>query len=213
MERFNPNIEVGLTNEQVKKRFEEDLNYKDVSVPTKTIKRIIRDNLFTLFNFLNFGLALAIALVGAYKNMLFIGTVILNIIISTVQEIRAKKIVDKLSLISQSKVIAIRNKERVELPREDIVLDDDGFLDINNDPKYVRALEHPDEYPVEINTASYKELIKVPGIGLLSARRIVHLQKQGHKITSLKELQSLGANIKKCKTFVKVNKSYQSTLI
>ncbi len=124
MERFNPNIEVGLTNEQVKKRFEEDLNYKDVSVPTKTIKRIIRDNLFTLFNFLNFGLALAIALVGAYKNMLFIGTVILNIIISTVQEIRAKKIVDKLSLISQSKVVAIRNKEKVELNREEIVLDD-----------------------------------------------------------------------------------------
>ncbi|MBE6493966.1 MAG: radical SAM protein [Methanosphaera stadtmanae] len=97
--------------------------------------------------------------------------------------------------------------------KEDIVLDDDGFLDINNDPKYVRALEHMDEYPVEVNNASYKELIKVPGIGLLSARRIVHLQKQGHKITSLKELQSLGANIKKCKTFVKVNKSYQSTLI
>jgi len=124
MERYNPNIEIGLTEEQVKKRFDEDLNYKDVSVPTKTIKRIVRDNLFTLFNFLNFGLALSIALVGAYKNMLFIGTVILNIIISTVQEIRAKKIVDKLSLISQSKVIAIRNKKKVELPREEIVLDD-----------------------------------------------------------------------------------------
>ena len=109
MERFNPSVEVGLTLEQVNKRIEEDLNYKDVYVPTKTIKRIIRDNLFTLFNFLNFGLALAIALVGAYKNMLFIGTVILNIIISTVQEIRAKKIVDKLSLISQSKVVVIRN--------------------------------------------------------------------------------------------------------
>lgn len=97
--------------------------------------------------------------------------------------------------------------------KDDIVLDDNGFLDINNDPKYVRALEHMDEYPIEINNAPYKELIKVPGIGLLSARRIVHLQKQGHKITSLKELQSLGANIKKCKTFVKINKSYQSTLI
>ncbi len=97
--------------------------------------------------------------------------------------------------------------------KDDIVLDDNGFLDINNDPKYVRALEHMDEYPIEVNNAPYKELIKVPGIGLLSARRIVHLQKQGHKITSLKQLQSLGANIKKCKTFVKVNKSYQSTLI
>ena len=124
MERFNPSVEVGLTEEQVRERFLEDLNYKDVSVPTKSIKRIIRDNLFTLFNFLNFGLALAIALVGAYKNMLFIGTVILNIIISIVQEIRAKQIVDKLSLISQSKVIVIRDKEKKELFREEVVLDD-----------------------------------------------------------------------------------------
>lgn len=124
MERYDPSVELGLTEEQVKKRFLEDLNYKDVSVPTKSIKRIIRDNLFTLFNFLNFGLALAIALVGAYKNMLFIGTVILNIIISIVQEIRAKQIVDKLSLISQSKVTVIRDKEKKELFREEVVLDD-----------------------------------------------------------------------------------------
>ena len=84
----------------------------------------MRDNFFTLFNFLNFGLALAIALVGAYKNMLFIGTVIFNIIISTVQEIRAKKIVDKLSLVSQSKVVTIRDGKRKELQREEVVLDD-----------------------------------------------------------------------------------------
>ena len=96
MNRLNPSVEKGLTSEQALEQFNKGLNYTDVSVPTKTIKRIIRDNLLTLFNFLNFGLALAIFLVGAYKNMLFIGTVILNIIISIVQEIRAKKIVDKL---------------------------------------------------------------------------------------------------------------------
>ncbi len=124
MKRYNPNFELGLTDQQVEERIKEDLNYKDVSVPTKTIKRIISDNFFTLFNFLNFGLAAAIAFVGAYKNMLFIGTVILNIIISTVQEIRAKKIVDKLSLISQSKVVVIRNGEKKEIVREEVVLDD-----------------------------------------------------------------------------------------
>ena len=124
MNRYNPNFNEGLTEEQVNERIKNDLNYKDVSVPTKTIKRIISDNFFTLFNFLNFGLAAAIAFVGAYKNMLFIGTVILNIIISTVQEIRAKKIVDKLSLISQSKVVVIRDKKRKEILREEIVLDD-----------------------------------------------------------------------------------------
>ena len=58
----------------------------------------------------------------------------------------------------------------------------------------------------------YKELIRVPGIGLKSARRIRHMQSLGKKITSLKQLQELGANIKKCKIFVKVGGSYQSTL-
>lgn len=124
MKRYNPNVKSGLTTEEVEQRIKEKLNYTDVSVPTKTIPRIISDNFFTLFNFLNFGLALAIALVGAYKNMLFIGTVIFNIIISTVQEIRAKKIVDKLSILSQSKVVVIRNGKKEEIVREEVVLDD-----------------------------------------------------------------------------------------
>lgn len=124
MNRFNPKPSDGLTSVQVEERLKENLNYTDVSVPTKTIGRIISDNFFTLFNFLNFGLAAAIFLVGQYKNMIFIGTVIFNIIISTVQEIRAKKIVDQLSLISQSKVVVIRNKKKEEILRESLVLDD-----------------------------------------------------------------------------------------
>ncbi len=124
MKRFNPNPNEGLTKEQVDERLKENLNYTDVSVPTKTIGRIMSDNFFTLFNFLNFGIAAAIFLVGAYENMLFIGTVIFNIIISTVQEIRAKKIVDKLSLISQSKVVVVRDSKKIEIDRTNIVLDD-----------------------------------------------------------------------------------------
>lgn len=124
MKRYNPNVRVGLTKQQVEERIRENLNYTDVSVPTKTIGQIIRDNFFTLFNFLNFGLALAIFLVGAYKNMLFIGTVIFNMIISTVQEIRAKKIVDKLSLISQTKVTVVRDGENLDVSRQEVVLDD-----------------------------------------------------------------------------------------
>ena len=96
---------------------------------------------------------------------------------------------------------------------DDIILDDDGFLDLDVDPKYAIAKQHMDEYPIDVNTAKYKDLIKIPGIGLKSARRITHMQKQNKKITSLKHLQELGANIKKCKTFVKTGKSYQTTLI
>lgn len=97
--------------------------------------------------------------------------------------------------------------------KNDIILDENGFLDLSNDPKYTIALQHFEDYPIDINTAKYKELIRVPGIGIKSARRIVHLQKQRKKIENLKQLQELGANINKCKTFVKVGGSYQSTLI
>ena len=124
MKRLDPTAEKGLTKEEVEEQLRLGLNYTDVSVPTKTIKRIISDNFFTLFNFLNFGIAAAIFMVGKYENMLFIGTVIFNIIISTVQEIRAKRIVDKLSLISQSKVVVIRDGKHAEINREEMVLDD-----------------------------------------------------------------------------------------
>ena len=86
IERFNPDISKGLTDEQVEQRKKENLVNYDTSVPTKSIKRILFENFFTLFNFLNLFLAIAIFCVGSYKNMLFIFIVIINTAISTIQE-------------------------------------------------------------------------------------------------------------------------------
>ena len=124
MERFNPNLNEGLSSKQVKLRIEQGLTNKETSVPTKTIPRIIRDNIFTLFNFLNFGLALAIFAVGSYKNLLFMGIVFCNTLISTVQEIRSKLVIDKLSVITSTKTKVIRDGKIVTIDNEDIVLDD-----------------------------------------------------------------------------------------
>ena len=124
MERFNPNLNEGLSSKQVKLRIEQGLTNKETSVPTKTIPRIIRDNIFTLFNFLNFGLALAIFAVGSYKNLLFMGIVFCNTLISTVQEIRSKLVIDKLSVITSTKAKVIRDGKIVTIDNEDIVLDD-----------------------------------------------------------------------------------------
>ena len=124
MERFNPNLNEGLSSKQVKLRIEQGLTNKETSVPTKTIPRIIRDNIFTLFNFLNFGLALAIFAVGSYKNLLFMGIVLCNTLISTVQEIRSKLVIDKLSVITSTKTKVIRNGKIVTIDNDDIVLDD-----------------------------------------------------------------------------------------
>ena len=95
---------------------------------------------------------------------------------------------------------------------DDIILNDEGFIDTNNDPKYNIAMANKEDYPIDINTATYKQLIRIPGIGLKSAKRIRQKQREGKKIEKLKELQEMGANINKCKTFVKIGGSYQSTL-
>ena len=117
-------IKNGLTQEQVKQRKEQgNVNY-DTKVATKSIKRILYDNFFTLFNFLNLFLGIAVFLVGSYKNMLFLGIAIINTAISTIQEIHSKKVVDKLSVMASSKANVIREGKKQEISIYDLVLDD-----------------------------------------------------------------------------------------
>ena len=124
MERFNVDIKKGLTNEQVEKRKQENF-VNTLSTPkTKSIKQIILLHTFTLFNILNLSLGLLILFVKSYRNLLFLGVVFCNTIIGIVQEIKAKKIVDKLSLISAKKVNTLRDGKWNDIYFEDIVLDD-----------------------------------------------------------------------------------------
>jgi len=114
----------GLTTTQVQSRIERNLVNKDTTVPTKTIKQIIVSNVFTLFNFLNLGLAFAVFCVGSYKNLAFLGIVFCNTLISTIQEIHAKKIIDQLTLLSSKKATVLRSGTMLEIDCEEIVLDD-----------------------------------------------------------------------------------------
>lgn len=124
VERYNPNIEIGLTIDQVKKRIEEDLVNHDTTIPTKSIKRIIYENFFTLFNIINIILAICILCVKSYKNMLFLLIVIINTAISTIQEIHSKKVVDKLSIVASPKAKVIRNGKTEIIDIHQLVLDD-----------------------------------------------------------------------------------------
>lgn len=128
--RYNPDCKFGLSDKQIIQRKKDNLTNYAVSIPTKTIPRIFFENTFTLFNLLNFVLALAILFVGSYKNLLFIGVIVCNTLIGTFQEIRAKKLVDKLSLISSTKVDVIRNGKKQQISIEEIVLDDIVSLSI-----------------------------------------------------------------------------------
>ena len=124
MIRYNPNIEQGLNDDQVKYRIKKgQFNYNS-DVKTKTIGQIIFYNVFTLFNMLNLGIGALIFLVGSYKNLLFLGVVFCNTLISIIQEIRSKRAIDKLSIISSSKACVIRNSKNKIVNIDEVVLDD-----------------------------------------------------------------------------------------
>ena len=114
----------GLTANQVHERIGKGRNNSNATIPSKSIPEIIYSNVFTLFNFLNFGLALAILLVGSFKNMTFMGVVFFNTLIGVIQEINAKRIIDKLSLMSAVRAKVIRNGKISEIPTDQVVIDD-----------------------------------------------------------------------------------------
>ena len=114
----------GLTSKQVEERQKAGLVNYESDVKTKSIGQIIATNFLTLFNFLNLALGLAIFFVGEYKNLLFLGVVICNTFISTVQEIRSKLTVDKLSLLNEPKATVIRDGKEQVIDINDIVIDE-----------------------------------------------------------------------------------------
>ena len=124
MERFEPNIHMGLNNEQVKKRIEENLVHNNTPMTTKSIKEIIIMNTITLFNIINIVLGVFIFITGSYKNLLFLGVACCNTMISLIQEIHAKRIIDKLSVIASTKVNMIRSGKEEAYNIDEIVLDD-----------------------------------------------------------------------------------------
>lgn len=95
---------------------------------------------------------------------------------------------------------------------DELVFDDNGNIETEIDPKYSFAMNNMDLFPVDINQSSFNELIRVPGIGKISAKRILTLRKHGTKISKLEELKKLGVAIRRAEPFIKLNKSYQSVL-
>lgn len=123
-ERFFPNADWGLTQQQVQQRCAQGLSNDSGAIKTQSEKQILLKNILTPFNILNFILAGMVLAVGSFKNMLFLGVIFCNILIGSFQEIRAKRTIDKLSLIAAPKAKVIREGSIQEITIEEIVLDD-----------------------------------------------------------------------------------------
>ena len=118
------NVLVGLSYAEVKQRVEEGKINSASTVKTKSVKRIFTDNICTLFNLINVILFVALLLVGEYRNLLFIGVIVFNTAIGIFQEIRSKKSVDALTILTESKLYVLRDGKMVQLSKDEIVLDD-----------------------------------------------------------------------------------------
>jgi len=118
----------GLTNEQVQERIAEGKVNFNENPNTRTYKQIVKENTLTFFNFLNAVLLVLVLFVGSYKNSMFVGIIIINTVIGIIQEIRAKKTIDKLAILTESKAVVLRDGKKWSISTEKLVLDDLIYL-------------------------------------------------------------------------------------
>ena len=114
----------GLSTSEALSRAASGRSNGGADIKTKSRARIICENVFTLFNLLNFVLAITVIAVGSPRDALFMGVVICNTSIGIFQELRAKRAIDKLSVISAPKARVIRDGEEKVIPVGEVVLDD-----------------------------------------------------------------------------------------
>ncbi|WP_105956596.1 HAD-IC family P-type ATPase [Apilactobacillus quenuiae] len=138
------NSQKGLTQSEANKLYEKGFHNNKKHDFTLSVSQILKNNTFTLFNLINIVLALMVLYTGDYKNLLFLIIAIANTIIGSIQEIRSKRQLDKMAILSESKVKVFRDGNVQALDAEKIVLGD------------VILLNHGDQVPVdgEILTAT-----------------------------------------------------------
>lgn len=114
------NKDIGLTKDEVKNKKK---NTIELSM-SKSTSKILKEHVFTFFNMVNIILALLVVITGSYRNMLFMGVVVINTIVGLIQEFRSKKTLDKLALLHQQKINVLRDGKVELIPIDEIVEND-----------------------------------------------------------------------------------------
>ncbi len=114
----------GLSSAEVAERVAQGRVNTNADVKTKSVPQIVRDHTMTFFNAVNMVLAVLVMLTGEYRNMLFMGVVLSNLVIGIWQELRAKRMVDRLSILTASDAVVIRDGQEQHIPVEQVVADD-----------------------------------------------------------------------------------------
>ena len=124
MPLLHPTADKGLTSAQAKALAEAGWDNRPVASPTKSDKQIVRENLLTYFNLIFVVLAVCLLLVGDWKDMTFLFIVAANAVIGIVQQLRSKRTIEKLTLLSAAKVRTVRDGAVAELASDALVRED-----------------------------------------------------------------------------------------
>ena len=111
----------GLSSKEVERLIKEGKINKITNKSSKSIGQIFASNIFTYFNFIFTGIAILLVISRSYKNLLFLSVIIINLVIGIVQQIRAKRVLDKLALLDVSKYTVIRDGKEVEIDSSNLV--------------------------------------------------------------------------------------------
>ncbi len=166
--------EQGLSAQQVQERMAAGLANTAVRAESKTVAGIIRDNVFTYFNLIFAVLAVLLIIAGSYKSLTFLPVVIANTVIGIVQEIRAKQVLDKLTVLSAPKALVVRDGAVSEIASELLVRDDIVIFRAGDQICADAEVVSGDAYVNEsLLTGESVEIHKGPGSSLLSGSFVV----------------------------------------
>lgn len=172
--RCMPDYHTGLYEEEIIEREEAGWTNIPVDPPSKTTKEIIHDNIFTYFNLIFVILGLLLILVGAFRDLTFLPVIILNTLIGIIQEIRAKNVLDKMTMLHAPKATVVRNGRKRVIAVEDLVVDDIVIFKSGNQICADAIVEYGE---VQVNesllTGEADEITKKKGSILMSGSFIV----------------------------------------
>lgn len=130
--RYRPDHQTGLTAQQVQEHRMHGWTNQPVDPPSKTTKEIIRENVFTYFNLIFLVLAVLLCLVGSFRDLTFLPVIVLNTLIGIIQEARAKKVLDNLTMLNAPHAMVIRDGKKSQINAEDLVVDDIVIFEAGN---------------------------------------------------------------------------------
>lgn len=130
--RYRPDHQTGLTAQQVQEHRMHGWTNQPVDPPSKTTKEIIQENVFTYFNLIFLVLAVLLCLVGSFRDLTFLPVIVLNTLIGIIQETRAKKVLDNLTMLNAPHAMVIRDGKKSQINAEDLVIDDIVIFEAGN---------------------------------------------------------------------------------